>query len=45
MSLPSTAGAATGAGAVVVIGDPPCATSERRLLAWLVTYFVGAICM
>src|SRR4051794_33187577 len=25
--------------------DPPCATSERRLLAWLVTYFVGAICM
>src|SRR5829696_8848686 len=23
----------------------PCATRERRLLAWLVTYFVGAICM
>ena len=45
MSLPGTAGSATRAGAVAVIGSSPCATRDRRLLAWLVTYFVGAICM
>ena len=40
MSLPGTAGSATRAGAVVVIVGSPWTASDRRLVAWLVTYFV-----